>query len=131
MILFSKDERNCWSTSRRRKTNKSGGKDYSQENIQYGSSRRGYSNENSQHGGCRFSRGRGGGRMMFRDNRVICQLCGKIGHVAIKCFKRFDVHFTGVNSSPPQSLSNWCKLHWSISGTQLLWTSIWSKLVYW
>lgn len=40
--------------------------------------------------------------MSFRDNKLICQLCGKSGHVAIKCFKRFDVHFTGVNSSTPQ-----------------------------
>lgn len=54
-------------------------------------------------GGGRFSRGRGGGRMNFRDNRLICQLCGKNGHVAMKCFRRFDIHFTGVNSSSPQA----------------------------
>lgn len=29
---------------------------------------------------------------------LVCQLCGRTGHVAIKCFKRFDIHFTGVET---------------------------------
>lgn len=61
----------------------------------------------------RFSgfRGRRGGRAGHgggscyggRDNRFICQLCVKLGHVALKCFKRFDVHLTGVSSTPPHA----------------------------
>lgn len=60
-----------------------------------------YNYVNAHHGG-RYSgyRGRGGGPMNYRETRVICQLCGKPGHVAIKCFNRFDVHFTGVTTSP-------------------------------
>lgn len=47
-------------------------------------------------------RGRGG-RFPTRD-RFICQLCGKPGHLALKCFKRFDVHYTGISApSPPQA----------------------------
>lgn len=80
---------------------------YLSANVAYNSSAgRGSHHENSQtyHGG-RFSgnRGRGGSRMNYRQSRIICQLCGKPGHVAIKCFKRFDVHFTGVIASPPQA----------------------------
>lgn len=37
---------------------------------------------------------------MVVDSRIICQLCGKPGHVSIKCFKHFDVHFTGLTPSP-------------------------------
>jgi histone deacetylase 1/2 len=40
-------------------------------------------------GGRRGGGGNGGG------NRPICQLCGKIGHVALKCYKRFDSSFHG------------------------------------
>lgn len=41
---------------------------------------------------------------MLRESRIICQLCGKNRHVAIKCFKRFDVLFTGViSSTTPQA----------------------------
>lgn len=57
-------------------------------------------------GGGRFSnyRGRGrGGRFGGRDNKMICQLCGRVGHVALKCFKRFDVHFTGATPTSPQA----------------------------
>ncbi|KAK6128498.1 hypothetical protein DH2020_037756 [Rehmannia glutinosa] len=49
--------------------------------------------------GVQFSRGRGrGGRNFgFRNNsnRPKCQLCWKTGHVALKCYKRFDISFTG------------------------------------
>lgn len=51
--------------------------------------------------GAPMNRGRGG-RFISRD-RVICQLCGKPGHLALKCFKRFDVHFTSIPAPPPQS----------------------------
>jgi histone deacetylase 1/2 len=59
-------------------------------------------------GGGRDGRGRGrgggnGGRGGFgrgndnknNGNRPTCQLCGKIGHTVIKCWKRFDTSFTG------------------------------------
>lgn len=39
---------------------------------------------------------------------VVCQLCGKLGHVALKCYKRFDVHFTisaPTDSSSPQAFA--------------------------
>lgn len=29
----------------------------------------------------------------------MCQLCGKNGHIALKFFKRFDVHFTGIDNT--------------------------------
>lgn len=28
----------------------------------------------------------------------MCQLCGRTCHVAIKCFKRFGIHFTSVDT---------------------------------
>lgn len=40
------------------------------------------------------------GKPRFQNkNKIICQLCGKANHVAIKCFKRFDVNFHGLE--PP------------------------------
>lgn len=66
------------------------------------------------YGGARGSLGRGsggsrGGFSKFSQSKaLICQLCGKIGHVALKCFKRFDVHYTGptnaADSGNPQAL---------------------------
>lgn len=51
-------------------------------------------------------RGRGRGRSNNGNNgrpqrnnngdNFICQLCGKEGHTAIRCFKRFDASFTGA-----------------------------------
>jgi hypothetical protein len=43
-----------------------------------------------------FGRG-GGGRSTFQPG-VFCQICGKEGHPAPRCFKRFDSNYTG----PPQ-----------------------------
>lgn len=40
------------------------------------------------------SSGMRGGFSKNSAKSILCQLCGKIGHVALKCFKRFDVHFT-------------------------------------
>lgn len=59
------------------------------------------------YGGGRGALGRGaggarGGFSKFTNAKsIVCQLCGKVGHVALKCFRRFDVHFTG--SSPTDS----------------------------
>lgn len=47
-----------------------------------------------------LSRGSGGTRGGFNKSSsvksIVCQLCGKIGHVVLKYFKRFDVHFTSL-----------------------------------
>ena len=54
-------------------------------------------------GGCGnrggFGRGGGGrGQVSTFQQGVFCQLCGKEGHMVVRCFKRFDHSFTG----PPQ-----------------------------
>jgi histone deacetylase 1/2 len=47
--------------------------------------------------------GRGGGRSSNFESGVYCQVCGKEGHQAYRCYKRFDHSFSG----PPQkSASN-------------------------
>ncbi|KAH6790100.1 hypothetical protein C2S51_005106 [Perilla frutescens var. frutescens] len=56
------------------------------------------------------SRGRGG-RHFGKDSKIVCQLCGKSGHVAFKCFKRFDIHFAGP--APPQAF--YSDLHQDVS----------------
>ena len=35
-------------------------------------------------------------------NRLICQLCGRVGYIDVKCFHRFDVSYVG----PEQSNNN-------------------------
>lgn len=54
--------------------------------------------------GCGGDRGHGEGRQ--GDNGppsgrpiIECQLCGKMGHTIIKCYKRFDTSFTGEKKS--------------------------------
>jgi hypothetical protein len=54
-------------------------------------------------------RGRGRGRI-FSNNRedynwVECQLCGKKGHIVMKCFKRFDWNYTGEEKSAAAATS--------------------------
>lgn len=62
------------------------------------------SNVDYHRGGGRgfINRGRGD-RFSERDSRMVCQLCGRTGHITIKCFKRFDIHCTGVTNSYPQA----------------------------
>lgn len=61
------------------------------------------------YGGARgaLGRGAGGNRIGFSKSSsaktMICQLCCKIGHVALKCFRRFDVHFTGNSPATDSS----------------------------
>ncbi|KAA8525161.1 hypothetical protein F0562_006975 [Nyssa sinensis] len=50
-----------------------------------------YSNRASSYSGSRGrGRGRGGHHGSPGGNRPMCQICGKAGHLAIKCFHRFD-----------------------------------------
>ena len=52
---------------------------------------RGYNNQRGR-GRTGYGRGNGNGR---RVNRPICQLCGRTGHTAPKCYHRFDISFNG------------------------------------
>jgi len=64
------------------------------------------------HGGGGRGRGRGrnrgnnnnsgGPRQNYNGDKPICQLCGKEGHIGLRCFKRFDASFIGP---PEQSRS--------------------------
>ncbi|PON34229.1 Zinc finger, CCHC-type [Parasponia andersonii] len=57
----------------------------------------------SHRGGHNHGQGRGagrGGRENFNhQNKPICQVCGKAGHVAVKCYHRFDLSYQGPDSS--------------------------------
>jgi histone deacetylase 1/2 len=52
------------------------------------------SNNNNQHGQG-TSAPRGGGGSSSGGSMPVCQICGKIGHVASCCFKRYDPNFVG------------------------------------
>lgn len=43
--------------------------------------------------------GRGGGGRGDGKLKPICQLCGKIGHTVVKCWKRFDTSYSGEEKS--------------------------------
>ena len=43
--------------------------------------------------------GRGGGGRGAGKPKPICQLCGKIGHMVVKCWKRFDTSYSGEEKS--------------------------------
>ena len=47
------------------------------------------------------SRGRGRGSSFSSDSRPICQLCGKTGHIAPKCFHRFDLSYQDSSPNMP------------------------------
>ncbi|KAF4355480.1 hypothetical protein F8388_015234 [Cannabis sativa] len=51
-------------------------------------------------------RGRGRGRGRTNNNRPICQLCSKPGHIASKCYHRFDISFQAPGSNQPQNTQN-------------------------
>ncbi|KAB5551819.1 hypothetical protein DKX38_009130 [Salix brachista] len=44
------------------------------------------------------NRGRGRGRWI-KNNRPLCQLCNRPGHIALKCYHQFDISFQGQHSS--------------------------------
>ena len=46
------------------------------------------SQENFNRDGGRGGRGKGG-------NKIICQICGRAGHVTVKCYHQFDITFQG------------------------------------
>lgn len=47
------------------------------------------------------------GKYKFNSKpKVICQLCGKNNHTALKCYKRFDVQFTGPDQNASTSQSS-------------------------
>ena len=41
----------------------------------------------------------GGGRGNYSNQKPICQVCGKAGHIAIKCYHRFDLSYQGPDTS--------------------------------
>ena len=57
-----------------------------------------------------FASGRGRGRGRWnKGSRPHCQLCKRPGHVALKCYHRFDISYQGQNLStslPGQQQSN-------------------------
>ncbi|KAK6164044.1 hypothetical protein DH2020_000908 [Rehmannia glutinosa] len=77
--------------------------------------------QNYQQGGGGFIRGRGrGGRNgPFRNinNKPKCQLCWKTGHVALKCYKRFDVNFTSPDYAFSGSGNDSSQAHISVFGS--------------
>ena len=76
--------------------------DKSQQKNENSSNNRGFNNFANNRGGTngrgRGRRGRGRG-WNNNNNRLFCQLCGKPGHVAFKCFYRFDQNFQGQSSN--------------------------------
>jgi hypothetical protein len=42
-----------------------------------------------------FRGGRGGCRGGGRGNKILCQVCGKTGHSALRCYKHFDANYNG------------------------------------
>jgi hypothetical protein len=47
------------------------------------------------HGDGNIYGGRGGGRGRGRNNKTSCQVCGKTGHSALRCYKHFDASYNG------------------------------------
>uniref|UniRef100_A0A2N9EUK2 Reverse transcriptase Ty1/copia-type domain-containing protein n=1 Tax=Fagus sylvatica TaxID=28930 RepID=A0A2N9EUK2_FAGSY len=60
------------------------------------------SGRNSFSQGRSHNRGRGRGRS--QGNRPICQVCGKIGHLALTCYHRFDNNYTRDSRPNMQAL---------------------------
>ncbi|KAL5811120.1 hypothetical protein ACOSQ3_027853 [Xanthoceras sorbifolium] len=52
---------------------------------------------NSGRGNNRSGRGRGYGK-----SKIMCQLCGKTGHIVSSCYKRFDQQFQGLSIQQTQ-----------------------------
>ena len=62
-----------------------------------------------QKSGSSFGRGRGRGRGRGfgpSSNRPICQICNRIGHIASKCYNRFDHSYHCDSTSPAAYLTS-------------------------
>uniref|UniRef100_A0A803NGE1 Retrovirus-related Pol polyprotein from transposon TNT 1-94 n=1 Tax=Cannabis sativa TaxID=3483 RepID=A0A803NGE1_CANSA len=73
-------------------------------NTNTSSTRGSFSNRGSRggyRGGRSYNSNRGG-----RGNRPVCQLCGRAGHIATKCYHRFDITFTGAASTSSNNGEN-------------------------
>lgn len=46
---------------------------------------------------------RGWGRGHHFQQKIICQLCGKSGYTVQRCYYRFDISFSGINTSSSNS----------------------------
>ena len=86
-----------------------GGTSFNQSCGRHDSGRGGFRRGSGGHGngGGRGngSQGGGGGGRNFQSG-VFCQLCGKEGHMVVRCFKRFDTNFTG----PPQKSASFANM---------------------
>ncbi|KAL6338564.1 hypothetical protein AAG906_021279 [Vitis piasezkii] len=66
----------------------------------------GYNRGNDNYRGRpRGSRGGGGGRNQSK-NKSICQVCRKRGHIALKCYHRFDLSYQGQEAAANANLAN-------------------------
>ncbi|KAL5773652.1 hypothetical protein ACOSP7_013293 [Xanthoceras sorbifolium] len=52
--------------------------------------RSGPNSSNNNRGGARGRNGSSEGRYTRSNQRIYCQLCAKLGHSALQCYKRFD-----------------------------------------
>ncbi|KAL5839746.1 hypothetical protein ACOSQ4_012354 [Xanthoceras sorbifolium] len=67
-------------------------------NSSANSSRRGHSS-NGRGGNNRGGRGRGRSGRWYSNNKLSCQVCGKNGHSASQCYRRFDQTWHGFNQN--------------------------------
>ncbi|RVW58647.1 hypothetical protein CK203_112048 [Vitis vinifera] len=78
---------------------------------------------NANHGGNSHFRGHHGldNGGSSHGNKPICQLCGKIGHVVVKCYKRFDISFSSVDLTSYQAniafTSNFADHEWYVNSS--------------
>ncbi|KAL5782470.1 hypothetical protein ACOSP7_007499 [Xanthoceras sorbifolium] len=66
----------------------------------------GHSLKNKGSNNSRRSRGRGRNNSWWNNNnRVSCQLCSKLGHSALQCYRRFDQRWYGQLTNQPQHVA--------------------------
>uniref|UniRef100_A0ACD5V3W7 Uncharacterized protein n=1 Tax=Avena sativa TaxID=4498 RepID=A0ACD5V3W7_AVESA len=70
-----------------------------------GYGRRSGGNYGGGQGGGQGRNGGGGGGRRGGGGGGVCQLCGKTGHVALKCFRRFDATFHGEEEQPSANVA--------------------------
>jgi hypothetical protein len=97
-----------------------------QRSYEYrGYEQRGYEQHgNGQHGGCN-SRGSGGGNggrgqgyrplpQNYGGDKPTCQVCGKIGQIALNCWKRFQKNYRGPEKSVGAAIGNYVSIQIAI-----------------